>query len=162
MQNKSSKTLCERVCHAVGFELIALMICAPAGAWLLNKPLFDMGALAIMLSSVAMIWNMIYNSIFDRLWSADRVKRRLPIRIAHALGFEGGFILIGLPLAAWMLNVTLWQALMVEIGFFLFFLPYTVVYNWAYDTLRERIMNRHRHRHRHRHVRRVSVNSRRR
>jgi uncharacterized membrane protein len=113
-----------------------------------------MGALAIMLSSVAMIWNMIYNTIFDRLWPADRVKRRLPVRIAHALGFEGGFILIGLPLAAWMLNVTLWQALMVEIGFFLFFLPYTVVYNWAYDTLRERIVNRRRH------VRQVSTSSR--
>ncbi|KAA3668940.1 multidrug/biocide efflux PACE transporter [Pectobacterium carotovorum] len=154
MQNKTSKTLRERVYHAVGFELIALMICAPAGAWLLNKPLFDMGALAIMLSSVAMIWNMIYNSIFDRLWPVDRVKRRLPVRIAHALGFEGGFILIGLPLAAWMLNVTLWQALMVEIGFFLFFLPYTVVYNWAYDTLRERIVNRRRH------VQQVSASSR--
>ncbi|WP_224554841.1 multidrug/biocide efflux PACE transporter [Pectobacterium versatile] len=154
MQNKTSKTLRERLGHAVGFELIALMICAPAGAWLLNKSLFDMGALAIMLSSVAMIWNMIYNSIFDRLWPVDRVKRRLPVRIAHALGFEGGFILIGLPLAAWMLNVTLWQALMVEIGFFLFFLPYTVVYNWAYDTLRERIVNRRRH------VQQVSANSR--
>ncbi len=38
--------------------------------------------------------------------------------------------------AAWMLNVTLWQVLMVEIGFFLFFLPYTVVYNWANSRLR--------------------------
>lgn len=28
------------------------------------------------------------------------------------------------------------QALMVEIGFFLFFLPYTVAYNWCYDWLR--------------------------
>lgn len=64
-----------------------------------------------------MIWNMIYNAIFDGLWPADRVKRRLPLRMAHALGFEGGFIFIGLPLAAWMLNITLWQALVVEIGF---------------------------------------------
>ncbi|MCY9849022.1 multidrug/biocide efflux PACE transporter [Pectobacterium jejuense] len=153
MQNKTNKTLRERVYHAVGFELIATMICAPTAAWLMNKSVFDMGALTIMLASVAMIWNMIYNSIFDRLWPADRVKRRLPVRIAHALGFEGGFILIGLPLAAWMLNVTLWQALMLEIGFFLFFLPYTVVYNWAYDTLRERIMNR-------RHAQQVSASSR--
>lgn len=137
------KTVRERICHAIGFELIALMICAPAGAWLLNKPIFDMGALAIMLSSVAMVWNMIYNSAFDRLWPVTRVKRNVPVRICHALGFEGGFILIGLPLAAWMLNVTLWQALMIEIGFFLFFLPYTVAYNWGYDMLRERFMQQH-------------------
>jgi uncharacterized membrane protein len=58
--------------------------------------------------------------------------------VAHALGFEGGFILIGLPLAAWMLDITLLKAFMVEIGFFLFFLPYTVVYNWCYDALRAR------------------------
>lgn len=136
------KTVGERIIHALGFELIALLICAPAGAWILDKPLFDMGALAIMLSSVAMVWNIIYNTVFDRLWPADRFKRRLPMRISHALGFEGGFILIGLPLAAWMLNITLWQALTVEIGFFLFFLPYTVAYNWLYDTLRARIMHR--------------------
>jgi hypothetical protein len=29
------------------------------------------------------------------------------------------------------------QAFTLEIGFFLFFLPYTMFYNWAYDTLRE-------------------------
>lgn len=136
------KTVGERIIHALGFELIALLICAPAGAWILDKPLFDMGALAIMLSSIAMIWNIIYNAVFDRLWPAERFKRRLPVRMSHALGFEGGFMLIGLPLAAWMLNMTLWQALTVEIGFFLFFLPYTVAYNWLYDSLRGRVLHR--------------------
>lgn len=29
-----------------------------------------------------------------------------------------------------------------EIGFFLFFLPYTMLYNWAYDSLRERVIKR--------------------
>ncbi|KHN52339.1 multidrug/biocide efflux PACE transporter [Pectobacterium fontis] len=142
MKKNTTRTLRERLCHAVGFEVIATMICAPTAAWLMNKSVFDMGTLTLILASVAMVWNMTYNAVFDRLWPADRVKRRLPIRIAHALGFEGGFILIGLPLAAWVLNVTLWQALMLEIGFFLFFLPYTVVYNWCYDVLRERIINR--------------------
>jgi len=87
-----------------------------------------------------MIWNVVYNSLFDRLWPVSRVRRGLWVRMGHALGFEGGFILIGLPLAAWMLNLTLWQALMVEIGFFLFFLPYTMAYNWLYDLLRERLL----------------------
>lgn len=64
------KTVGERIIHALGFELIALLICAPAGAWILDKPLFDMGALAIMLSSIAMIWNIIYNAVFDRRWPA--------------------------------------------------------------------------------------------
>lgn len=56
----------------------------------------------------------------------------------HAVGFEAGFILIGVPIAAWMLSITLVQAFMLELGFFLFFLPYTMLYNWLYDTLRQR------------------------
>ncbi|MBJ7222015.1 MULTISPECIES: multidrug/biocide efflux PACE transporter [unclassified Brenneria] len=136
------KTLRERIVHAVGFEIIALLISAPVGAWVLNRPILDIGALAIVLSGVAMIWNMIYNAVFDRLWPVERGTRRWPLRIGHALGFEGGFIFIGLPLAAWMLNITLWQALMIDIGFFLFFLPYTMAYNWLYDILRARIVHR--------------------
>ncbi|NPE60995.1 multidrug/biocide efflux PACE transporter [Dickeya dadantii] len=134
------KTFRERMVHAIGFEVMALLICAPIGAWVLGRSILQVGALSIMLSSVAMIWNVVYNSVFDRLWPVSRVRRGLWVRMGHALGFEGGFILIGLPLAAWMLNITLWQALMVEIGFFLFFLPYTMAYNWLYDLLRERLL----------------------
>jgi uncharacterized membrane protein len=135
MKSQNNRSLSERIVHAVGFEAIAIGICAPTAAWLMNKPLFQMGALAIMLSTVAMVWNIIYTAGFDKFYPPS-VKRGMGLRVAHALGFEGGFILIGLPLAAWMLNVTLLQALMVEIGFFLFFLPYTVAYNWCYDWLR--------------------------
>jgi len=49
---------------------------------------------------------------------------------------------IGVSIVAYVLNVSLLQAFTLEIGFFLFFLPYTMFYNWAYDTLRERVMKR--------------------
>jgi uncharacterized membrane protein len=39
------------------------------------------------------------------------------------------------PLAAWWLQVSLWQALLLDLGFFAFFLPYTYVFNLAYDRL---------------------------
>lgn len=135
LQNKS---LVERIVHAVGFEAIAIAICAPIGAWLLDRSLLQMGSLTIMLSTVAMLWNMTYNTVFDRLWPTSRVVRNLKVRIFHALGFEGGFIVIGLPLVALVMNMSLAQAFMLEIGFFLFFLPYTLCYNWVYDTLRQR------------------------
>jgi len=98
----------------------------------------QVGALAVMLSTVAMLWNMVYNTVFDRLWPASRVVRNLKVRALHAVGFEAGFILIGVPIAAWMLSISWAQAFMLEIGFFLFFLPYTMAYNWLYDTLRQR------------------------
>ncbi|MEN4196241.1 multidrug/biocide efflux PACE transporter [Serratia marcescens] len=135
LQNKS---FIERIVHAVGFEAIAVMVCAPLGAWLLNRSMVQVGALAVMLSTVAMLWNMVYNTVFDRLWPASRVVRNLKVRALHAVGFEAGFILIGVPIAAWMLSISWAQAFMLEIGFFLFFLPYTMAYNWLYDTLRQR------------------------
>ncbi|GLR10122.1 Na(+)-translocating NADH-quinone reductase subunit E [Mixta theicola] len=128
----------ERLLHAVGFEALAILIVSPLAAAVMNKPLFQMGALALALSTIAMVWNIIYNALFDRLFPRDRVTRGLGLRIIHALCFEGGFIIIGLPVAAKMLGIGLLQAFMLEVGFFLFFLPYTVAYNWIWDRLREK------------------------
>ncbi|EHC75403.1 hypothetical protein LTSEMON_4241 [Salmonella enterica subsp. enterica serovar Montevideo str. S5-403] len=64
----------------------------------------------------------------------------MKVRALHALGFESGFIVIGVSIVAWVLNVSLLQAFTLEIGFLLFFLPYTMLYNWAYDVLRQRIV----------------------
>ncbi|EGZ3975070.1 PACE efflux transporter [Salmonella enterica subsp. enterica serovar Richmond] len=115
------RSLPERIFHAVCFEGIATAILAP---------------------TTAMIWNIIYNALFDRLWPAHQVRRTAKVRALHALGFESGFIVIGVSIVAWVLNVSLLQAFTLEIGFFLFFLPYTMLYNWAYDVLRQRIVTR--------------------
>lgn len=64
LQNKS---LIERIVHAVGFEVIAVMIVSPLGAWLLNRSMVQIGALAVALATIAMVWNMVYNTVFDRL-----------------------------------------------------------------------------------------------
>ena len=128
----------ERLLHAVGFEALAILIISPLAAVIMNKSLFQMGALALALSSIAMGWNIIYNALFDHLFPREKVKRGLGLRVLHALCFEGGFIIIGLPVAAMMLGIGLWQAFMLEVGFFLFFLPYTVAYNWLWDSLREK------------------------
>lgn len=136
----SHKSLTERIVHAVGFEAIAVLICAPIGAWLLNRSMLEVGVLALVLSTVAMLWNMLYNTVFDRLWPVERVTRGVKVRALHAAGFEIGFVLIGVPIAALMLNLSLVQAFVLEIGFFAFMLPYTMAYNWAYDLLRQRLV----------------------
>lgn len=132
-----TRSLKERFFHATGFELLAIVTVSPLAAWVMDKPLFQMGALAIALSTVAMLWNMLYNSGFDHIWP-PHAPRGAALRILHALGFEGGFILIGLPIAAWMLQISLLDAFLLEVAFFLFFLPYTLAYNWVWDRLRQR------------------------
>lgn len=134
------KSLLERIFHAVMFEIIATSICAPVGALLLNKPILQMGMLSLLLATTAMMWNIVYNTFFDRFWPVERVTRTFKVRVMHALGFEGGFIIIGIAMAAVVLNITLTNAFLLEVGFFLFFLPYTVIYNWVYDVLRAKIM----------------------
>ncbi|MDF3830855.1 MULTISPECIES: multidrug/biocide efflux PACE transporter [unclassified Pseudocitrobacter] len=144
MQNDNlhRRKLPERIFHAVCFEGIATAILAPTAAYLMQRSVLEMGGLTIILATTAMVWNIIYNAIFDRLWPVTRVTRTAKIRAFHALGFECGFIVIGVSIVSAVLGVTLMQALTLEIGFFLFFLPYTMLYNWVYDMLRERVMKR--------------------
>lgn len=136
------RSLPERIFHAVCFEGIATAILAPITAWLMQRSVLEMGGLTILLATTAMIWNIIYNALFDRLWPPYQVRRTAKVRAFHALGFESGFIVIGVSIVAWVLDVSLLQAFTLEIGFFLFFLPYTMLYNWAYDILRQRVVER--------------------
>ena len=62
----------------------------------------------------------------------DRSLRR---RIAHAIGFEGGLIAFLVPVFAWWLGVSLWDALVMDLGLVVFFLVYTFVFNWAFDAV---------------------------
>ncbi|MCJ0973221.1 multidrug/biocide efflux PACE transporter [Pseudomonas sp. PS1] len=136
--NNASVT--ERIIHAVGYELIAVLIFAPALAWGLDKPIESAGALAIVTSIIAMLWNMAFNAIVDRCTTSERINWSITVRLLHGLGFEAGVIAMCVPLAAWMLDITLWQAFLVELGFFAFILPYTVAYNWGFDKISYRFL----------------------
>ncbi|MEX0533419.1 multidrug/biocide efflux PACE transporter [Raoultella terrigena] len=138
--NLQRKSLTERIIHAVSFEGLATLILAPTAAWLMQRSVVEMGGLSILLATLAMVWNLIYNAIFDRIWPVSRVVRTLKVRALHAIGFECGFITIGVTAVALLLGVSLIQAFMLEIGFMLFFLPYTMLFNWVWDTLRMRVL----------------------
>ena len=136
------KSITERFCHALAFELLAIAICAPLGAWLLGYTLAHMGMLTLMVSLVAMVWNMVFNWLFDQAQRRIGFERRLAARAAHAVLFEIGLLLAVVPLAAWWLEISLWQAFVLDIGIALFFLPYTFAFNWIYDSLRARLIMR--------------------
>lgn len=134
------KSVRERFFHALAFELLAIAICAPLGAWLLGYSLAHIGLLTLMISLVAMTWNMIFNAIFDRVQRRLGFERTLVARALHAVLFEIGLLLAVVPLAAWWLKIGLWEAFVLDIGIALFFLPYTFLFNLAYDHLRARFV----------------------
>ncbi|HEY3046089.1 MAG TPA: multidrug/biocide efflux PACE transporter [Polaromonas sp.] len=136
------KSVRERFFHALGFEVLAIAICAPLGAWLLDYSLAHMGLLTLMISLVAMSWNMVFNTLFDRAQRRMGFRRTLWARAIHAVLFEIGLILAVVPLAAWWLGIGLWQALVLDIGIVLFFLPYTFAFNWTYDRVRAIVIAR--------------------
>lgn len=142
MSQPLPRTLRERIVHALAFEAIAVLICAPTLAWLMGKPLLHLGVLTLMFSTVAMLWNMLFNYLFDRAQRRMGFERGLGARVSHALLFELGLVVVLVPLAAWWLSIGLLQALLLDIGLLLFFLPYTLGFNWGYDLLRERVLAR--------------------
>ena len=91
-------------------------------------------ALAVASSVIAVVWNLAFNALFER-WEATRAVRGRSVkrRILHALGFEGGLAVILVPVMAWGFDVTLWHALVMDLGLLLFFLVYTFAFNWAFD-----------------------------
>ena len=140
MNLKKSKT--ERFLHALTFEVIAIAICAPLGAWLLGYSLAQIGILTLIISLLAMAWNMAFNALFDSAQRRWGFTRNFRARAVHAVLFEIGLIMAVVPLAAWWLDISLWAAFVLDIGIVLFFLPYTFVFNWAYDTLRVKWVGR--------------------
>ncbi|AZF33539.1 putative membrane protein [Pseudomonas sp. R4-35-07] len=137
-----TKSMTERVLQALGFEGLALLICTPLLVWVTGRPALEMGAVTLGISLLALSWNVIFNSFFDRL----KVRLQLPsggwTRVLHALLFEGGLILLAVPLIAALMKISLLEAFILDIGVLLFFLPYTYVYHWGYDVVRERVASK--------------------
>jgi uncharacterized membrane protein len=104
--------------------------------------MLEMGAVTVLIAMLALGWNVVFNRFFDRMLARMNVDHNAWVRVVHALLFEGGLIVMGVPLIAWWLSVSLWQAFLLDIGVLLFFLPYTYVYHWGYDVVRERFMTR--------------------
>ena len=85
---------------------------------------------------------MVFNALFDRAQRRWAFRRNLAARAVHALLFEIGLLLAIVPLAAWWLDMGLWQAFVLDIGIALFFMPYSFVFNWVYDKLSARLVAR--------------------
>ena len=97
-----------------------------------------------MVSLVAMLWNMAFNALFDIAQKRRGFARTAGVRVVHAVLFELGLIAAVVPIAAWWLSIGLWAAFVLDIGLVLFFLPYTLGYNWLFDILRAKWLARRR------------------
>ncbi len=127
----------DRLRHAISFEIIALLLVIPLGAIVFGIAIHDSGVVALVSATLATLWNLLYNYIFDlalkhltgSTWKTARV------RIGHAVLFEIGLLFVLMPFIAWYLDITLWQAFVMDVAFALFYMGYALAFNWAYDRL---------------------------
>lgn len=136
METVLNKTLKERVFHSILFEVVANVLIALMLAAILAVPVTQSAVLAALSAVTAMLWNVIFNRLFDTVQIKMGFRRSLPVRILHAVLFEAGLLAVLIPVTAWWFSVSLLKAFMLQIALVAFFLPYTVVFNYVYDLFR--------------------------
>jgi len=129
------RTTADRIRHAVSFEVIGIIIATPLAAFAFHLPGGDSAVIVVASATVAMLWNYVYNLGFDHAMQrlTGGTAKTTRIRVAHAVLFELGLLMIMLPLVAWYLQISIWQALVMDIALALFYMGYAFVFNWAYD-----------------------------
>ncbi|WP_375172800.1 PACE efflux transporter [Pseudooceanicola sp.] len=127
----------DRLRHAISFELLALAIVIPLGALFFDVPMKHFGVVGVVSATLATLWNMVYNTLFDlvlrrRTGSTLKSPR---VRLLHAALFEVGLLMVLLPFIAWYLGVTLWEAFVMDVALAAFYFAYAYIFNWGYDRL---------------------------
>ncbi len=123
-----------KVVQAILYETIAICFLSPVLALIYDESVAYSGALSMMLSASALLWNMLYNAGFE-WWEARQLQRNRTLmrRLIHSLGFEGGLAILLLPLIAWWLEISWMAALLTNLGLFVFFFFYALVFQWGFD-----------------------------
>lgn len=132
-------TIKERIFHMILFEVLLLVLMTLAVKLFSEQDISRVVGVAVGLSVIAMVWNFAYNWLFDRFFTQPRIERGFVLRAFHALAFEGGLLIFSLPLIAWVLQINLWQAFILDIGLTVLVVIYTFIFNWAYDHLRVKL-----------------------
>eukprot|EP00873_Tetraselmis_striata_P032456 jgi/Tetstr1/452720/TSEL_039756.t1 len=129
------RTAWDRVRHALCFEIIGLILVIPLGALVFAMPMHDIGVVGLVSATIAMAWNYLFNFGFDAIMlrTIGTTLKSVRLRIAHAVLFELGLLIVLMPFIAWYLGISLIHALVMDISFALFYMGYAFVFNLAYD-----------------------------
>jgi uncharacterized membrane protein len=116
------------------YEVGAIAVVGPVLGFAFGKPASSSFLLALVLSTIALCWNYVFNAAFERWESGQAVKgRSFARRLAHGAGFEGGLTLILVPVMAVWLDTSFLTAFVTNLGLLAFFFLYAIGYTWAFD-----------------------------
>lgn len=123
-----------RVLQAILYEVFAIAFVGPVLSLAFDEPPSSTLMLAVVLSSIALAWNYIFNVLFERWESRQSLKgRSLFRRLAHGIGFEGGLTILLIPVMSVWLKISVLDALLANLGLLAFFFVYAVAFTWVFD-----------------------------
>lgn len=125
-----------RVLQAVLYEAIAIAVVGPALSLAFDKPPTSTFGLAVVLSTIALTWNYVFNWLFER-WESQRAVRGRSFarRLAHGAGFEGGLVVILVPVMSLWLDISPAAAFVANLGLLVFFFVYAIAFTWGFDRI---------------------------
>lgn len=124
-----------RLVYAVVFEVLAVLFVTVL-LTLIGKQANSSLVLAIANSTIALLWNLVFNTLFERWERRSGVTGRpLSVRIWHAVLFQFGLVCMLVPTVAFILKVSLAEAIAIEAGLLVFFFLYTAVYAYVFDSV---------------------------
>lgn len=131
------RTPADRLRHTILFELFLLLLAAPICMFIFGASAETATITAVALSAIAMLWNFIYNYLFDAVlyWLNGSTDKSSTQRVIHAILFEFGLLFTTIPLLAWSLNLSLIDAIVTDIGFVVIALFYSYFFNLMYDNI---------------------------
>ena len=130
------KPVPRRLTYVALFELIAIFFSSLLLSGMSDGDVAGSLPVAVTTSVVAVVWNYIYNTLFERWERKNNIqKRTLLIRIVHTTLFEAMFIILIVPFFMWFYDVGLVKAFMMEVGLLTFFFVYAFVFTWLFDRM---------------------------
>jgi uncharacterized membrane protein len=136
-----------RVLQAALYEVFAIAFVGPVLSLAFDKPAASTFGLAVALSSIALGWNYVFNAIFER-WESRQSQRGRSFarRLAHGIGFEGGLVVLLIPMMSLWLEISALDAFIAHLGLLAFFFVYAIAFTWVFDRvfgLPESALKRH-------------------
>lgn len=123
-----------KIVYAVSFETLGILVASVALMAMSEAEAGSSLALSMLTATIALCWSYVFNTIFEAWEARQPVKgRSLRRRTTHALLFEGGLVLICIPVMAWWLQVGYLEALVYEAGLIALFILYTYTFTWGFD-----------------------------
>ena len=129
----------DRLRQILLFELGGLLLVTPPFAWASGVPLIDSAGLLAVLALVAALWNGGFNTTYDwiegRLTGRTADRRPFAQRCLHAVLFEGGLLMLTLPVLMVWTGLEWWPALLADVAVALACPVYAFLFNLGYDRL---------------------------